>query len=560
MDRRSNSFDKKPGNRKPSRSGDKPSSFGKGAKPFKRREDGDKTERPYRKFDDEKGKDKRSFDKPGFKKREEGDRPARPYGSRDGFKKDFNSPDRPKRSFSDRDSDKKPFEKREGFKKYFNSSDRPKRSFPDRDKKDGDSKPFEKREGFKKDFSSSDRPDRDKKPYGSRAASGGKSAPYSGRLGAKAGTSEDSDRKPFQNREGGKKPYGKSSSSSFKPNRKRSFEGDEDKRPFEKGEGFKKDFNSSDKPKRSFDKDDKPKRPFVKKDEDAVEEKPKTAFKTPHKFKKIASEGEVEEIILNKPAEPEKPHRKRKVLEEQDIELPTTQLMTLNKYISHSGECSRREAGELVKQGKVKVNGELVMDPGYRVQETDQVSLLGKKLKPIRDLAYVLLNKPKGYITTTDDPQERATVMELVQGTGVDRLYPVGRLDRNTSGLLLLTNDGDLAQKLSHPAYEIKKVYQVTLDKPITKSDFDKVVAGVELEDGIAHVDELAQLENKNELGLEIHSGRNRIVRRIFEALGYQVEKLDRMMYAGLTKKNLPRGKWRLLEEKEIVMLKHFKT
>jgi len=561
MDRRSNSFDKKPGNHKPSRSNDKPRSFNKGATPFKKREDGDKPERPFRKFDDEKGKERRSFDKPGFKKREDGDRPARSYGNRDGFKKDFNFSDRPKRSFPDRDSrdgDRKPFEKREGFKKDFNSSDRPKRSFPDKDSRDGDKKPFEKREGFKKDFNSSDRPDRDKKPYGSRASSsgtGGKSTPYSGRLGAKAGTSEDTGRKPFQNSEGGKKPYGKTSS--FKPNRKRSFEGDEDKKPFEKREDFKKDFSPSDRPKRSFDKDDKPKKPFVKKDEDAAEEKPKTAFKTPHKFKKAG--GEVEEVIVNVPAE-KPPHRKRKVLDEPDVELPTNQLMTLNKYIAHSGECSRREAGELVKQGKVKVNGELVMDPGYRVQETDQVSLLGKKLKPIRDLAYVLLNKPKGYITTTEDPQERATVMELVEGAGVERLYPVGRLDRNTSGLLLLTNDGDLAQKLSHPSYEIKKVYQVTLDKPITKSDFDKVVAGVELEDGIAHVDELAQLEDKNELGLEIHSGRNRIVRRIFEALGYQVEKLDRMMYAGLTKKNLPRGKWRFLDEREIVLLKHFKT
>ena len=557
MDRRSNSFDKKPGNRKPFKSDDKPRSFNKGAKPFKRREDGDKPERPYRKFDDEKGKERRPFDKPGFKKREDGDRPARPYGNRDGFKKDFNSSDRPKRSFPDRDSrdgDKKPFEKREGFKKDFNNSDRPKRSFPDRDSRDGDKKPFEKRENFKKDFNNSDRPDRDKKPYGSRAASGGKSAPYSGRLGAKAGTSEDSGRKPFQDREGDKKPYNKSS---FKPNRKRSFEGDEEKSPFEKREGFKKDSKAFDKPKRSFDKDDKPKVPFVKKNEDAEEEKPKTAFMTPHKFKRTAAAAEASET-LETPAD--KPGRKRKKIEEPDIDLPSNQLMTLNKYIAHSGECSRREAGELVKQGKVKVNGELVMDPGYRVQETDQVSFLGKKLKPIKDLAYVLLNKPKGYITTTDDPQERATVMELVQGTGIERLYPVGRLDRNTSGLLLLTNDGDLAQKLSHPSYEIKKVYQVTLDKPITKSDFDKVVAGVELEDGIAHVDELAQLEDKNELGLEIHSGRNRIVRRIFEALGYEVEKLDRMMYAGLTKKNLPRGKWRFLDEREIVLLKHFKT
>jgi 23S rRNA pseudouridine2605 synthase len=213
----------------------------------------------------------------------------------------------------------------------------------------------------------------------------------------------------------------------------------------------------------------------------------------------------------------------------------------------------------MVKQGKVKVNDELVLDPGYRVKEFDVVSIAGKKLTPQRDRVYVLLNKPKGYITTTDDPQDRDTVMDLVDGVEADRLYPVGRLDRNTSGLLLLTNDGDLAQKLSHPSYETKKVYQVTLNKPLLKKDFEAIVAGLTLEDGEVKVDALSYLDEKNEIGVEIHSGRNRIVRRIFESLGYEVEKLDRVMYAGLTKKNLPRGKWRLLVEKEIIMLKHFK-
>jgi 23S rRNA pseudouridine2605 synthase len=234
--------------------------------------------------------------------------------------------------------------------------------------------------------------------------------------------------------------------------------------------------------------------------------------------------------------------------------------MPLNKYIAHSGECSRRDAADLVKQGKVKVNGELITDPGYRVQETDKVTLLGKKLTPQKTMAYVLLNKPKGFITTTEDPQERKTVMDLVANADVDRLYPVGRLDRNTTGLLLLTNDGDLAQKLSHPGYQIKKVYQVTLDKALTKADFQKIVDGLTLEDGKVEVDELAYLEAKNELGIQIHSGRNRIVRRIFESLGYEVEKLDRVTYAGLTKKNLPRSKWRFLTDEEIILLKHFKS
>lgn len=234
--------------------------------------------------------------------------------------------------------------------------------------------------------------------------------------------------------------------------------------------------------------------------------------------------------------------------------------MTLNKYIAHSGECGRREAAGFVKQGKVRVNGELVLEPGYRVQPGDVISLLGKKLTPQRNNVYVLLNKPKGYITTTDDPQERKTVMELVSAASEERLYPVGRLDRNTTGLLLLTNDGALAHKLSHPSYSIKKVYQVTLDKNLTKADYQAIANGIDLEDGKAQVDEIAYLEQRNEIGLEIHSGRNRIVRRIFESLGYVVEKLDRMMYAGLTKKNLPRGKWRVLDEKEVIMLKHFRS
>lgn len=241
-------------------------------------------------------------------------------------------------------------------------------------------------------------------------------------------------------------------------------------------------------------------------------------------------------------------------IDAKPIEAP----MTLNKYIAHSGECSRRDAAELVKQGKVRVNGELVLEPGHRVSPGDIVSLSGKKMTPQKNLVYVLLNKPKGYITTTEDPQERKTVMELVANSGVDRLYPVGRLDRNTTGLLLLTNDGALAHRLSHPSYNIRKVYHVTLDKNLSKADYEKIFKGVELEDGIAQVDEIAYLETRHEIGLEIHSGRNRIVRRIFESLGYVVEKLDRVTYAGLTKKNLPRGKWRFLDEKEVIYLKHF--
>ncbi|MBX2913971.1 MAG: rRNA pseudouridine synthase [Cyclobacteriaceae bacterium] len=234
-------------------------------------------------------------------------------------------------------------------------------------------------------------------------------------------------------------------------------------------------------------------------------------------------------------------------------------LIRLNKFIANSGVGSRREADELIKMGLVTVNGEVITEMGHKVKRTDDVRYEGKKLKAEKPV-YILLNKPKGFITTTDDPQERKTVMNLVANAGPERIYPVGRLDRNTTGLLLLTNDGDLADKLTHPSYNVKKIYRVELDKPITKSDFEKIKAGVHLEEGRAVVDDLAIVDGDNRtIGIELHIGWNRIVRRIFESLGYVVEKLDRVVYAGLDKKDLNRGEWRFLKAEEIIKLKHFK-
>ncbi len=235
--------------------------------------------------------------------------------------------------------------------------------------------------------------------------------------------------------------------------------------------------------------------------------------------------------------------------------------MPLNKFIAHAGVCSRRDAIELVKGGKVKVNGELILEPGYKVKETDEVKLAGKKISRVNHLVYILLNKPKDYITTTNDPQKRKTVLDLIKNVTGERVYPVGRLDRNTSGVLLLTNDGELAQKLTHPSNEVRKIYAVTLDKPLTKNHFDDILRGVELEDGPAKVDSLAFTDAKDhtQVGIELHSGKNRVVRRIFEHLGYDVKNLDRVMFAGLTKKNIQRGKWRILAEKEVRDLKFFK-
>ena len=236
----------------------------------------------------------------------------------------------------------------------------------------------------------------------------------------------------------------------------------------------------------------------------------------------------------------------------------STQEMPLNKFIAHCGICSRRDAAEMVKLGKVKVNNETITEPGHKVSAKDEIRVNGKKISLAKNLVYILLNKPKDYITTTDDPQKRKTVLDLIRIK--ERIYPVGRLDRNTSGVLLLTNDGELSQKLTHPSHEVKKVYHVTLNRSLDKKDFDQVLKGIELEDGLASVDVLAyaDVKDKTQLGVEIHSGRNRIVRRIFEHLGYDVKNLDRVMFAGLTKKNVERGKWRFLSEKEVRDLKYF--
>ncbi|MDZ4715030.1 MAG: pseudouridine synthase [Cytophagales bacterium] len=233
-------------------------------------------------------------------------------------------------------------------------------------------------------------------------------------------------------------------------------------------------------------------------------------------------------------------------------------LIRLNKFISNSGVCSRREADDLIAAGLVTVNGKSITEMGHKVKATDDVRYEGKRLKAEQPV-YILLNKPKGFITTTDDPQERNTVMQLIHGACKERVYPVGRLDRNTSGLLLLTNDGDMTDKLTHPSYNVKKIYKAELDKALTKNDFQKIRDGVRLEEGKAIVDDLAIVSDDGKtVGIEIHIGWNRIIRRIFEALGYDVVKLDRSVYATLDKKDLSRGHWRFLRQDEIIRLKHF--
>ncbi len=238
----------------------------------------------------------------------------------------------------------------------------------------------------------------------------------------------------------------------------------------------------------------------------------------------------------------------------EDID-PNAELR-LNKYMANSGICSRREADEYITGGKVKVNGTVVTELGTKITRNDVVEYDGKVVTPERK-CYVLLNKPKDCVTTSDDPNGRTTVLDIVKGACQERIYPVGRLDRNTTGVLLLTNDGDLASKLTHPKFVKKKIYHVWTDKEISEEDMQRIADGIELEDGEIHADAISYVsDDRNQAGIEIHSGRNRIVRRIFEYLGYRVTKLDRVYFAGLTKKNLPRGRWRYLTQEEVNYLR----
>ncbi|WP_159637340.1 pseudouridine synthase [Sphingobacterium composti Ten et al. 2007 non Yoo et al. 2007] len=343
------------------------------------------------------------------------------------------------------------------------------------------------------------------------------------------------DRKPFSksfDKEGGsdrksfdRKPFGKSFDK----------EGGSDRKSFSKS--FDKEGRSDRKPYgKSFEKDgySKNRRPEPTSEYQEQREKNDFKYSANRKFRPA-----------NKPA---------------NKEAADDGLIRLNRYISNAGICSRRKADELITAGVVSVNGEVVTSLGTKVDPAkDEIRYNNERLKREK-MVYVLLNKPKDYITTTDDPQERRTVMQLVAKATKERIYPVGRLDRNTTGLLLLTNDGNLAEKLSHPRNNVTKIYQVELNKNLTQGDFNKIQFGIELEDGVIKPDDLSYVAgaSKREVGIQIHSGKNRIVRRIFESLGYEVVKLDRVVYANLTKKDLPRGRWRYLEERELIQLKHF--
>ena len=329
-------------------------------------------------------------------------------------------------------------------------------------------------------------------------------------------------------------------------------------------------FEDDEKPRRKFNDEDRPRRRFNDDDE-----KPRRRFNDDEKPRRRRFEDD--EKPRRKFNDEDRPRRGRRFEDHEEEEAPkrgrkgyvrekdpmydrpaATGEIRLNKYLADCGVCSRREADDLIKAGCVTVNGELVTTMGYKVKTGDKVVYGGQTLNREK-LRYILLNKPKGYITTADDPEGRETVMELVKGACSERIFPVGRLDKNTTGLLLLTNDGELAKKLTHPSSEVTKLYHVILNKPLTKNDMLRIADGIELDDGLIAADSIAydeDDESKKGIGIELHSGRNRIVRRIFEHLGYEVTKLDRVMFAGLDKYKLPRGEWRFLTDREVAMLK----
>ena len=336
----------------------------------------------------------------------------------------------------------------------------------------------------------------------------------------------DRPQRPSYNREGGDRPY--------RPRFNNNSEGgDRPQRPYNREGG-----SYGDRPQRpSYNREggDRPYRPRFNNDrQGGYRPRPRTSDYDPNAKYSIKKQIEYKEQFVD-PNEP----------------------IRLNKFLANAGVCSRREADEFITAGVVSVNGEVVTELGTKIKRSDVVKFHDEPVS-IERKVYVLLNKPKDTVTTSDDPQERRTVMDLVKGACNERIYPVGRLDRNTTGVLLLTNDGDLASKLTHPKFLKKKIYHVHLDKNLTKADMDQIAAGIQLEDGEIHADAISYTDDfkKDQVGIEIHSGKNRIVRRIFESLGYKVVKLDRVFFAGLTKKGLRRGDWRYLSEAEVNYLR----
>ncbi|PRY15038.1 23S rRNA pseudouridine2605 synthase [Pontibacter ummariensis] len=505
-------------------------------RPFNSDRDGKKIFNRRDKYDRSEGRGERSERRSFGSDRRDNDR------REGGERRPFNS-DRPRREGGDRPFNADRADRRDGGERRSFNSDRPRRD--DRDRRPFNSERTERREGGERRSFGDKREGGERRPFNGdrpeRRSSDRGGYKFDKRDDRRGGErrSFGEDRIQRYNREGGERRF-----NSDKPDRR-----DNDRRDG----GERRSFNS-DRPRRdegerrSFGGDRKP---YRENRQERLGKQAPSRSRFADRNKEAGPEQEAPTYNLSRYKD--NPRIKKS---ERDKEDDGT--IRLNRFIANAGICSRREADSLIEAGEIKVNGEVVTEMGFKVQPTDTIQY-GKKILNREKLVYVLLNKPKDFLTTTDDPEGRKTVMDLVSSASSERIFPVGRLDRNTTGLLLFTNDGELAQKLTHPSNGIKKIYQVELDKPITKADFQQVAEGVELEDGKAEVDDVALLGESNKfLGLEIHIGRNRIVRRIFEHLGYEVVTLDRVQYAGLTKKDLPRGNWRYLTEKEVVRLKYF--
>lgn len=325
-------------------------------------------------------------------------------------------------------------------------------------------------------------------------------------------------------------------------------------KPFKRDDKRERNFGRSD-DSRSY-RDDRSSKPRSNRRDDSYD----SNSRSDRKYSKPTSSGKVLTTRSKKDGREsgtEKKYARKAPFIESELKTDSEGFIRLNKYISNSGLCSRREADEYIQNGMITVNGVVTDQLGTKIKLTDEVQFKGKELDPERKV-YILLNKPKDFITTVDDPNAKRTVMDLIEGACDQRVYPVGRLDRNSTGLLLLTNDGELTKRLTHPSYEKKKVYEVGLDRPLDLNDQKAMVTGIELEDETVKADAVEYIDefDQSNVGVEIHSGQNRVVRRIFEKLGYKVQTLDRVYFAGLTKKNLPRGKWRFLKQEEVSMLK----
>jgi 23S rRNA pseudouridine2605 synthase len=469
------------------------------------------------------------YKKPSYPRSEEGgSRP--PYKKREGGygDSDFKKPSYPR---SEEGGSRPPYKKREGG---YGDSDFKKPSYPRNSEEGNGRAPFKKREDSARDGGY-------KKPgYNNGSNDAGGYSPYKKREGASdEGGYKKSAYSKSGDQGGGYSPYKKRESSEGgykKPGFGRDADG---KAPYKKREGDGRDggyAGKSNNYRRNAD-DQGPKRPFKPEGEADKPFRPK--YDPQVQIRKSYSD------------------RKKELTGTQD----SPDDIRLNKYIANSGVCSRREADDVIKQGLVNINGTVVTEMGHRVKKGDVVKYDGRKILP-EPFVYILMNKPKDFITTTDDEKGRKTVVDLLADKIPQRVYPIGRLDRNTTGVLLLTNDGDVAQALTHPSFQIKKVYHAVLDKKVSGTDLDKLVEGIELEDGVVHADAVAFVDNedKRNVGVEIHSGKNRVVRRMFEHLGYEVEKLDRVSMGIFTKKDLPRGKWRFLKESEIGFLMKLKA